>query len=244
MTITVDDILRAHTAIYDLDDLLSHFDVRSQFSTELGRALARVYDRNVFRQIALAARAAAAGPSFPTGVRIVRSTLAPTSGVFDGAAWIQAIRDARAAMFQNDVPDTETLFMAVPRGLFDAIKYARDSNGRYIVQDREINLGENAGGVTGRGQRLMIENVVIMPTRNLPNTNETSDTSVFAKYRANYSTTQALMWHPMAVATVKLRDITLETERTVRRLENFMVAHMLVGHGTLRQECAVEFASA
>ncbi len=45
----------------------------------------------------------------------------------------------------------------------------------------------------------------------------------------------------MAVANVKMRDITLEQERTVRRQENFMVASMLAGHGTLRPECAVEF---
>ena len=66
ISITPDEILVAHTAIYDLDDMLSHFDVRSQFATELGTALARVYDKNIFRQIVLAARTASDGP-FPGG---------------------------------------------------------------------------------------------------------------------------------------------------------------------------------
>src|SRR5690348_449543 len=51
ITITPDELLVAHTAIYDLDDMLSHFDVRSQFATELGIALADINDKNVFRQI-------------------------------------------------------------------------------------------------------------------------------------------------------------------------------------------------
>ena len=49
------------------------------------------------------------------------------------------------------------------------------------------------------------------------------------------------MWCPQSVATVKLMDISLETERDVRRLEDFMVSKMFVGHGTMRPEMAVEF---
>jgi hypothetical protein len=66
VTVTVDGLLVAHVGIYDLDEKMSHFDVTSEFSAELGRALARVFDKNVMRAIILAARAAADGP-FPGG---------------------------------------------------------------------------------------------------------------------------------------------------------------------------------
>jgi hypothetical protein len=36
-------------------------------------------------------------------------------------------------------------------------------------------------------------------------------------------------------------DIGFETMRDTRRLEDFTVAKMLCGHGTLRAECALEF---
>jgi hypothetical protein len=39
-------------------------------------------------------------------------------------------------------------------------------------------------------------------------------------------------------------DISLETERDVRRLEDFLVSKLFVGHGVLRPEMAVEFKSA
>jgi hypothetical protein len=100
ITISVDDILVSHVSIYDLDEMLTHFEVRSQFSAELGRGLGRVYDKNNFRQLVLAARAAAAGP-FPGGTVIASDTLKATAGVFDGAAWIAQIRAANLALFRG-----------------------------------------------------------------------------------------------------------------------------------------------
>ena len=48
----------------------------------------------------------------------------------------------------------------------------------------------------------------------------------------------------MAVASVKMKAVSLEQTRDVRRQENFMVASSLSGNGTLRPECAVEFKTA
>jgi hypothetical protein len=243
ITITPDELLVAHTAIYDLDDMLSHFDVRSQFSFELGRSLARVYDKNNFRQIVLAARVAADGP-FPAGNVITDATLINSSIVSTtGAAWISAIRTANKDLFNKDVPESEPRFMAVNWDVFDAIKYAKDSGGQYLVINRQLNTPDNRG-IGGRDETLTIDGVTIYKTRNMPTTDESADTSVYSKYRANYSTTTGVLWTPMAVANVKMRDITLEHERDVRRQENFMVASMLAGHGTLRPECAVEFKTA
>ena len=52
------------------------------------------------------------------------------------------------------------------------------------------------------------------------------------------------MWCPEAVGTVELIGVGMEMERDTRRQEDFMVARMAVGHGTLRPECAVEFKTA
>lgn len=240
ITITPDELLVAHTAIYDLDDMLSHFDVRSQFASELGRSLAEVYDKNNFRQIVLAARTAADGP-FPGGQVVTDATLVNSSIVSTtGASWIAGIRAANKLLFEDDVPESAPRYMAVNWDVFDAIKYAKDSGGQYLVIDRDI-IGNQSRGVAGRDETLTIDGVTIYKTRNMPTANESADTSVYSKYRANYSTTTGVLWTPMAVANVKMRDITLENERDVRRQENFMVASMLSGHGTLRPECAVEF---
>lgn len=241
ITITPDEILVAHTAIYDLDEMLSHFEVRSQFSTELGRALARVYDQNNFRQMILAARTAADGP-FPGGHRIDDSALAAdVNGVFDGAAWIEAIRAANKALFDKDVPEDMSRYMAVSWDVFDAIKYATDANGNYLLLNRDIR-GDQSAGLAGRDETLMVDGVTIYKTRNMPNSDESADTDVYTKYRANYADTVGILWTPMTIANVKMKDISLEQTRDTRRLEDFMVASMLAGHGTLRPETGVEFA--
>jgi len=241
ISITPDEILVAHTAIYDLDDMLSHFDVRSQFAQELGNALARVYDKNIARSIILAARTAGVGP-FPGGNVITDASLV-SSGTIDGADWIDGIKKANRELFLKDVPESQPRYMGVNFDVFDAIKYAKDANGRYILLDRDI-VGSQSQGFAGRDETLTVDGVTIFKSRNLPTANETADTSVYSKYRANYSTTTGLLFTPMAAATVKMKSVTLEKTRDVRRLEDFMVASALSGNGTLRPECAVEFKTA
>ena len=239
--ITVDDILVSHYAISDIDRILSHFDMRSIVSSEMGRALAKVFDQNVFRQLILASRTAAASP-FPGGVTITDTNLANDTSP-SGITWIDAIREANIALFNNDVPEDMQRYCAVPVEIFDAIKYATDSNGQYLVLNRDFQA-DNAGGITDRAEMINIDGALVVKSRNMPTTDESSTASVFSKYQANYSTTVGVMWCPQAIATCKLMDISLETERDVRRLEDFLVSKLFVGHGVLRPEMAVEFKSA
>lgn len=234
INVTVDGLVVAHTAIYDLDKKMSHFDVTSQFSAELGKAIARGFDKNVFRAIIQAARLAADGP-FPGGNVITDSALT-SSGSIDGKAWIDAIRTAMIAQFGKDVPEELPAYMVVNANVFDAIKYAKDSNGRYLALHQEV-----AADVAKRVQKLVVEDVEIYRGRLLPSSDESADSSVYTKYRANYATTTGVLWRPQAVATVKLLDVAMETERDVRRQEDFMVAKMACGTGALRPECATEF---
>lgn len=242
VTVTVDGLVVSHVAIYDLDEKMAHFDVTSEFSAELGRALARAFDKNVMRTIILAARKAADGP-FPGG-NVITDAALTNSGAVDGKAWIDAIRQANQDMFAKDVPEDLQRYMIVNAKVFDAIKWAQDANGRYLAMNKEIRIGDVNGGVDKRVTGLEIEGVQIMRARTLPSTDESADASVYAKYRANYSTTTGVLWCPSAVGTVKLMDVALETERDARRQEDFMVSKMAVGSDPVRPECAVEFKTA
>ena len=241
-SINVDDILVSHYAIADLDRILSHFDMRSIISKEMGRALAKVFDQNVFRQLLLASRTAASAP-FPGGTSTADAALAATNGVYNGIDWIDAIRESNIKLFNKDVPEDMPRYLAVKTEVFDAIKYARDSTGQYIVLNRDFGA-DSAGGIQARADQIVIDGVTICKSRNIPSTDESSAAGVYSKYRADYSTTEGVMWCPQAVATVKLLDISMETERDVRRLEDFMVSKMFVGHGTMRPEMAIEFKTA
>lgn len=240
--ITIDGLLTASHALWDLDVLMSHFDVRAPMTADMGQALARVYDQNNFRSAILAARTAAVGP-FPGGTRIVDAGLL-TAGAIDGTVWMKKIREAKLALQAKNVPPGTTLYMAVLPAVFDAIKYARDSvSGQYL---NLMSIIQMAGAGTGAvpTEAIRFEGVTIFSSNLLPTANETADASVWAKYRADYTKSSGVLWAPDAVGVLTLKGIAIETTRDVRRQEDFMVAKQATGHGTLRAELAVEFATA
>ena len=55
-TIQCDDLLISSAFVYDLDETLAHYSLRSEISAKIGHALAEAYDKKIFRTIALAAR--------------------------------------------------------------------------------------------------------------------------------------------------------------------------------------------
>jgi hypothetical protein len=71
VTISIDDLLLSSTFIDKLDEAKNHYDVRSIYSTELGRALARTMDKNLIGVAINAATSGAIGgtatPWIPTG---------------------------------------------------------------------------------------------------------------------------------------------------------------------------------
>ena len=237
--ITVDALNVAHVEIYDFDDKMSHFEVRSEFAKQLGEALALSFDKNAMRAVILAARESADGP-FPAGNVIEDSNLiaAPTTQA-QKQAWFDAILSANEDLFGKDVPASQQRYMAVPKAVFNAIRYSYDSNGNYLVANRDF--APSNFGVEGVKEVLEIDGVWVMPLRTIPNTDERADATVYSDYQAAYDTTTGIMWTSDAIGTVELIGVGLETERDVRRQSDFMVARQAVGHGTLRPECAVEF---
>ena len=233
--ITVDDILVSHTAISDIDEMLSRFDVRGKYSDAMGFELSKVFDKNVFRQLIINSRLSADGP-FPAGNNITDASLTNT-GTIDGKAWLDAFRQASRDLYNLNIPASERRYGAVNAEVFDAIKYATDANGQYLLLNRDFGT---QASVDQKEENLKIEDITIFRSRNMPSANETSVTTVHSKYRADFSNVTGVIWTPMGVGTVKVMNIGFEGERDVRRLEDFLVAKMLVGHGKLRPECAME----
>ncbi|MDR5879023.1 hypothetical protein [Caballeronia sp. LZ032] len=242
--VTIDAPMVAHHALWDFDQAMSQFDVRGPMTADMGQALARMYDQNNFRQIALAARTAAVGP-FPGGDKIASAGLAAdgTTGLIDGLAWMDAIRKAKLLKKHKNLPASAPWYLVVSPETFDAIKYAKNSAGQFVNLNSLISLATAGVGAVPT-EAIRFEGVTILDSNLLPNANDTANTGVFSKYRADFSKTLGLMWQPDAVAVLTLMGISTETFRDVRRQEDFIVSKQAVGHGTLRAECAVEFASA
>ncbi|MDB4682248.1 hypothetical protein OAE68_01060, partial [Synechococcus sp. AH-551-A10] len=131
-TITVDDLLISSAFVYDLDETLSHYDLRSEISRKIGYALAEKYDRLIFRAIARGARSASpvSATNFvePGGTQIRVGSTTNESDAFSSAALIAAFYDAAAAMDEKGISGDGRVAVLNPRQYYELIQ-AVGSNG-------------------------------------------------------------------------------------------------------------------
>ena len=227
VVITIDDLLISHAFIANIDEAMSHYDVRAPYSTELGLALALAYDKNVARNIARAARGAALFAADSGGSQI-------TDGDGDTSATSLAanIWAAKLAMEEKDVPvDSSPVHCAV-----------RPAQWYLLAQESTLVLNRDVGGdgSYSQGRFTLIGGVNVVKSQALPWVDSSADTDIPASYRLNMSTSLALIFTEAACATVQLMGLGMESEYDIRRQGTLMVAKYAVGHGPLINKCAVE----
>jgi len=131
-TITVDDLLISSAFVYELDEVLSHYDLRSEISRKIGYALAEKYDRLAFRAIARGARKAspisATGYVEPGGTQIRVGATTNDSDAYVAANLVSAFYDAAAALDEKGVTSDGRVAVLNPRQYYELIQ-AVGSNG-------------------------------------------------------------------------------------------------------------------
>lgn len=250
--ITIDDQLIADVFVANIDELMNHYDVRAPYSQEIGRELALQYDRGVARMLTLAARGGALFTNDQGG-----SQLANAAYATNGNTLIDGIADAKLTMDEKDVPvEVQPVYSVLKPAQFSLI-------GRV---DKSINRDFGGGGSTKRMVLETVDGVMVHKSNAVPfGRDETlynattnvdglidnpSDPNAIpaadlpAKYYGDWTNTIGLVWTPWAAGTAQLLDITMGIDYDPRRLGTLMVGRYVVGHGTLRNKCAVELATA
>jgi hypothetical protein len=223
--ITVDDILVSALFIPEIDELISHYEVRSEYAHQQGEELANIYDMNVARVALQAARAANPVTGLPGGTQLVAATALTDADVF-----AEMLFESQARMAEKNVPDGDRWCFVKPD-----LYYRLVSSSSKAIHRDFAGAGSYADGVIIR-----IAGLPIVMTNNLPTANDTSNTAIHSKYRANYSGVAGMVMHRSAVGTVKLKDMAVESTWDPRRLGDLLTARYLVGHGWLRPESVVE----
>jgi hypothetical protein len=221
--ITIDDLLIADVFLANIDEAMTHYDVRGIYSTEAGRALAYKFDQNVLQCMVLAARAAALITGGNDGTEFTSATTLYKTSASDLAAGIYA---AAQQFDEDDVPSESRACFVKPA--------------QYYLLAQAVNLINKDWGGMGSyadGKIVKIADVEIVKTNNLPTTNIATGP---AAYQGDFTKTAAVITTPMAAATVKLMDLAVESEYDIRRQGTLIVAKYAVGHGYLRPDCAVE----
>ena len=163
-TVTVDDLLISSAFVYDLDETLSHYDLRSEISRKIGYALAEKYDRLIFRAVARGARAAspvsATGFVEPGGTQIRVGSSTNESDAFSSTALVAAFYDAAAAMDEKGISSDGRCAVLNPRQYYELIQ-AVGSNG-LVNRDAQGSALQGGNGV------IEIAGIHIYKSMNIP----------------------------------------------------------------------------
>jgi hypothetical protein len=230
--INVDEVLFSSVSIAEIDELINHYDVRSEYAKQLGQAVAQRWDKNVAQLLALAARDSATITGGNGGTVLNAGATVET----DGTVLAAAIFDAVQAMEEKDVP---------PGDIYCAVRPAQYYN---LVQATD-NINKDWGGMGSyaEGKVLKIGGVPIVKSNAVPSTTVSAVTGENNTYDGNFSATMALVFHRAAVGTVRLRGLKTEMtgeEYRVTHGSTLMKTSLVCGSGILRPECAVEITNA
>lgn len=238
--IPVDDLLISHVFISNINEAMHHYEVRGEYSHQLGQALGRTFDKQAMRVACTAARASNKITGLPGGAQLVLS-----------GGYAAAANDAKAAEM------AEAFFAATqqfaekdvdPSGLFAVVKpvdYYR------LVQNKDL-LNRDWGGAGSFSQATlpMIAGIPLVMSNHVPSQDDAVNTTggkttdgvdvIHGNHTGDFSKTQCFIMKADAMGTVKLMDLAIESQYDVRRQGTLIVAKMAVGHGVLRPESALE----
>ncbi len=163
-TITIDDLLISSAFLYDLDETLAHYDLRSEVSRKIGYALAEKYDRLIFRAIARGARQASpiTKSNFvePGGTQIRVGATTNESDAFSSSALVAAFYDAAAAMDEKGISQDGRVGVLNPRQYYELIQ-AVGSNG-LVNRDSQGTTLQGGNGI------IEIAGIKIFKSMNIP----------------------------------------------------------------------------
>ena len=260
--IWIDDMLISSVFLANIDEAKNHYDVRSIYSTEIGRALAYAADKNLIRVAIAAARkttdrfGVASGTSTTyLGAKIDHSAANGGSGTA-GDKWVDVLFQAAQKMDEKNVPSTDRYALLPPASYYQLIATNKDAINRDYGN-------EGNGSVANPGEMISVAGIRVMKSNHIPTGNEGSsqdplhgnagvmnDTAgasavqpgtACSGYSAqDYTTTEGIIFQSEGLGTVKLMDLAVETDYSVERQGTMLVAKYAMGHGALREECCYE----
>ena len=148
-TITVDELLISSAFLYELDETLAHYDLRSEISRKIGYALAEKYDRLVFRAITRGARKASpitkTGFVEPGGTQIRVGTGTNDSDAYGATNLVNAFYDAAAALDEKGVSSDGRVAVLNPRQYYELIQQVGENG--LVNRDEQGTSRQKGNGI-------------------------------------------------------------------------------------------------
>ena len=243
-TIIMDDLLISSAFIYDLDETLAHYSLRSEISKKIGHALAEAYDKKVFRTIAKAAREAhpiTAAPGPEPGGSIIN---VGAGNQYSAQHLVDAFFEAAAILDEKNVPKEGRHAVLSPRQYYALVSQV-DSN----ILNRDFG---NTQGNLNSGEGLYeIAGISIKRSNNLPfMVTGTGANGAVARvdgenndYSGDFTNSCGLIYMKDAAGVVEGIGPSVQTTGAdVKTMYqgDIIVGRLAMGVGTLNPACAIE----
>ena len=243
-TIIMDDLLISSAFIYDLDETLAHYSLRSEISKKIGHALAEAYDKKVFRTIAKAAREAhpvTASPGPEPGGSIINLG---ANNQYSAQHLVDAFFEAASILDEKNVPREGRTAVLSPRQYYALVSQV-DSN----ILNRDFG---NTQGNLNSGEGLYeIAGISIKRSNNLPfMVTGTGSNNTVARvngenndYSGDFTKSCGLIYMKDAAGVVEGIGPSVQTTGSdVKTMYqgDIIVGRLAMGVGTLNPACAIE----
>lgn len=242
--INIDGLLTSDVLIFDIEDAMNHYDVRSEYSAQLGEALALAADGAVLAEMANLCNLPAANDENITGLgkavvlQIGDKAALSADAEAMGKAILKGLTTARAKLTTNYVPSSDRKFFTTPEN-YSAILAA--------LMPNSANYSALIDPETGNIRNVMGFEVIEVPHLtiggagdDLAGTNQKHAFPATATPTAKVAldSVVGLFNHRSAVGTVKLKDMALERARRAEFQADQIIGKYAMGHGGLRPEAA------
>lgn len=265
-TINVDNLLIAPVFFPNIDDALSHFDVRQEYAKQAADALAQKFDKNLLQLVLLAARTNTTLTGGPDGLSPYNADGTARSG-FGGARTTNIAAAANAdsdivvlkeqirlilqKMDEQDIPFNERHCILRPAQWYLFFKEYNSTGPAAVPVYNLGHLNRDIGGTGSIASATLPDylGLTFHKSNNIPSgvvaaatTLGNGEDAELNVYAGTFSKTVCPIFHRSAVGTVKALDLQTETEYSVRHQGTLLVSKYLMGHGILQPGAAAEVA--
>ncbi len=242
--IAIDGLLTSDVLIFDIEDAMNHYDVRSEYSAQLGEALAISADGAVFAEMATLCNLPAGSDENIAGLGAATVLAIGTKAALEadqaalGTEILKGLTTARAKLTKNYVPSSDRKFYTTPEN-YSAILAA--------LMPNSANYAALIDPETGSIRNVMGFEVIEVPHLtvggagdDLEGTNQKHGFPAASSetVKVALDNVVGLFNHRSAVGTVKLKDMALERARRAEYQADQIIGKYAMGHGGLRPEAA------
>jgi len=232
--ITLDDMLLADVFVAEVEELKSAYDVRAEYSRQMGSALANKVDKHLLSLAILASRVTT--PNVTGGN--VGAEITDADANTNATSLIDSVFEAIQKLDENNVPSDGRVCIVRPDQYYQLANVDKLVNRDFSRDNGDFGKGTvlSIGGVPIVKSNTAQEVFATDLSASISGTNNT--------YNGDFSNTFAVVMHNSAIGTIKRKDLVMESTYDPRRIGTLMTARMLMGSNILRPESVVSIKTA